>query len=152
MVTALLILTYHNQYTPISMKVAPVKHDQWWMIHVSWLVVGTAGYVTWIMHHVSFSLAFPQTSFGFVCHANEPQWTSTGRLHFHRSNLNWNRCICIIDQTWGQDDRILAKFLFAFLCAEIKSRSIKMQNITRPMLSALLTEQAWSSLTGNRKT
>ena len=46
--------------------------------------------------------------------------------------------IWVIDQAWGQDGWILAKFFFAYLWTETKSRPINTQ------YPAILTEQAWS--------
>ena len=49
----------------------------------------------------------------------------------------------VIDQTWGQDGWVLAKFSFAFVWIATKLRYIK-TNKERGQFPAIITEQAWS--------
>ena len=56
-----------------------------------------------------------------------------------------NIYICLIDQAWGQDGWMLAKFFFVLFLTETKSKSlIKTQKKKRGHYQAILTEKAWS--------
>ena len=54
--------------------------------------------------------------------------------------------VWVIDQVFGQDGWILAKFFFLHVClwTEMKSRSINSQKKERGQYPAILTEQTWS--------